>query len=123
MLAVRMARGEPKALEIVEDAPIPEPGYGEVRIKVLAAGLCGTDRHIYNWDPGIQDMIKPPMIPGHEFCGEVDEVGSNNWMELKKGDFVTAEMHLTCGHCYQCRTGKGHICKQSLIYGNFHHRN
>lgn len=121
MQAMSLVRPEARAMEFVDNAPVPEPGPGEARIKVLATGICGTDRHIYNWDPSMQDTIRPPLIPGHEFCGEIDKVGPNNWMDLAAGEFVTAEMHVTCGVCYQCRTGQGHICNNTLIYGI--HRN
>src|SRR5207237_2464588 len=77
---------------------------------------CGTDLHIYEWDRWAQRRIHPPLIPGHEFCGEVvahgDEVTS-----VKEGDFVSAEMHVACGKCVQCRTGEAHICQNVKIIG------
>src|SRR5436853_5723559 len=80
-------------------------GRTDVLVKVKVASICGTDLHIYEWDRWAQRRIHPPLIPGHEFCGEVvacgDEVTS-----VKEGDFVSAEMHVACGKCLQCRTGE-----------------
>src|SRR5207253_1212234 len=79
------------------------PGFGrtDVLVRVKVASICGTDLHIYEWDRWAQNRIHPPLIPGHEFCGEVvaygDEVTS-----VKEGDFVSAEMHVACGKCLQC---------------------
>ena len=85
-------------------------------VKVKVASICGTDLHIYEWDRWAQSRIHPPLIPGHEFCGEVvafgDEVTS-----VKEGDFVSAEMHVACGKCLQCRTGEAHICQNVKIIG------
>ena len=94
------------------------PAYGrtDVLVKVKVASICGTDLHIYEWDRWAQGRIHPPLIPGHEFCGEVvafgDEVTS-----VKEGDFVSAEMHVACGKCLQCRIGEAHICQNVKIIG------
>lgn len=105
----------------VRDCPIPQPGPGEVLIRVAAAAVCGTDKHIYHWDPSIQDSVKPPRIYGHEFCGFVESLGERAQRghegELAPGDYVSAEMHVVCGECPQCRTGNGHICTRTRIYG------
>jgi len=111
------------------DRPVPAPGPGEVVIRVEATGICGTDRHIWHWDPSVQFM-KPPVIFGHEFCGRVQAIGpdagdgargpSGGAQALKEGDYVSAEMHVVCGTCYQCRTGRGHICAKTRIYGLHH---
>ena len=104
----------------VREVAVPRPGEGEVRLKVRAAAICGSDRHIYHWDPTVRDMIVPPRIYGHEFCGEVDAVGpSPGRGDLREGDFVSAEMHVTCGFCRQCRSGQGHVCSRTRIIG-FH---
>src|SRR5260370_1166127 len=91
-------------------------GGSEVLVKVKVASIWGTDLHIYEWDRWAQGRIHPPLIPGHEFCGEVvafgDEVTS-----VKEGDFVSAEMHVACGKCLQCRTGEAHICQNVKIIG------
>jgi threonine 3-dehydrogenase len=105
----------------VRDCPIPEPGPDEVLIRVAATAICGTDKHIYHWDPSIQDSVKPPRVYGHEFCGFVEKLGSRAQRgfegELHPGDYVSAEMHVICGECPQCRSGQGHICVRTKIYG------
>jgi threonine 3-dehydrogenase len=105
----------------VRDCPVPKPGPGEVLIRVAAAAICGTDKHIYHWDPSIRDSVHPPRVYGHEFCGFVEELGPgaerSHEGALKPGDYVSAEMHVVCGECAQCRTGNGHICARTKIYG------
>ena len=97
---------------------VPQPGPDDILIRVGAAALCGTDKHIYHWHSSIQPAVKPPRIYGHEFCGFVEEIGSNvSRDDLKKGDYVAAEMHIVCGVCHQCRSGNGHICVKTKIYG------
>jgi threonine 3-dehydrogenase len=114
MLAVVKPEAAPGA--DVREVKIPAYGRNEVLVKVKAASICGTDLHIYEWDRWAQGRIHPPLIPGHEFCGEVvafgDEVTS-----VKEGDFVSAEMHVACGKCLQCRTGEAHICQNVSIIG------
>src|SRR5690554_851039 len=87
--------GAYKGAEIIE-APIPQPGPGEVLVKVKVTAICGTDVHIYNWDPWAQSRINPPLIFGHEFCGHVVELGSGV-KGVAEGDFVSVETHFTCG--------------------------
>jgi threonine 3-dehydrogenase len=87
-----------------------------VLIAVETASVCGTDLHIYHWDEWAQNRIKPPYIPGHEFCGTVAAVG-DLVHGLALGDFVSAEMHIACGHCLQCRTGQAHVCQFVKILG------
>ena len=102
----------------IRDCPVPKPGPDEVLIRVAAAAICGTDKHIYHWDPSIRDSVHPPRIYGHEFCGFIEEVGSRaERPNLRVGDYVSAEMHVVCGECPQCRTGNGHICAKTKIYG------
>ncbi len=109
----------PKAGAIeVADRPVPTPGPGEVVVQVKATGICGTDRHIYHWDPSVQFMPTPVTF-GHEFCGHVAALGKDV-ADLKEGEYVSAEMHVVCGSCYQCRTGRGHICSKTKIYGLHH---
>jgi len=100
----------------IRDVKIPSYGRTDVLVKVKVASICGTDLHIFEWDRWAQNRIHPPLIPGHEFCGEVvafgDEVTS-----VKEGDFVSAEMHVACGKCLQCRTGEAHICQNVRIIG------
>ncbi|MDX1661451.1 MAG: alcohol dehydrogenase catalytic domain-containing protein [Gemmatimonadota bacterium] len=104
----------------VRDVAIPEPGPGEARLKVLACAICGSDRHIWHWDESVRDMIDPPRVYGHEFCGEIDAVGpSPGRDDLVEGAYASAEMHVTCGTCRQCRAGQGHVCSRTEIIG-FH---
>ena len=94
----------------------PSAGPGEVLIAVRHAGVCGTDLHIADWDAWAQGRLKPPLVVGHEFAGEIVAVGDGVG-ELKVGQPVTAEGHIVCGHCVQCRTGNGHICRNTRIIG------
>src|SRR5437667_9658952 len=94
----------------------PAAGPGEVLIAVRHAGVCGTDLHIADWDAWAQGRLHPPVVVGHEFAGEIVGVG-DGVAELKTGQLVTAEGHIVCGHCLQCRTGNSHICKNTRIIG------
>ena len=114
MLAVVKPAAAPGA--DIRDVVIPTIGPTEVLVKVKVASVCGTDLHIYNWDQWAQGRIHPPLIPGHEFCGHVAAVGSEV-TTVKEGDFVSAEMHVACGKCFQCRTGEAHICQHVKIIG------
>src|SRR5947207_12180636 len=96
--------------------PRPEVGPGDVLVKVQVASICGTDLHIYEWDAWAQKRIRPPLVPGHEFCGTVAAIG-REVTSVKEGDFVSAEMHVNCGKCLQCRTGEAHICQNVKIIG------
>jgi len=107
-------RPEPGLKQIEADRPLP--GYREVLVKVKVTSVCGTDYHIYRWDEWAQEHIKPPRIIGHEFAGEVVEVGPDV-TSRKVGDMVAAESHIACGTCYQCRTGNSHICERLRIIG------
>lgn len=100
----------------LQQAPNPRPGDGEVLIRILATSLCGTDAHIYRWDEWAQQRIHPPRIIGHELCGEVAELG-HGVTSVAVGDYIAAESHLTCGVCFQCRTGQAHVCKNYRILG------
>src|SRR2546426_10511804 len=101
---------------VVKSVPKPSPGAGEVLIAVRHAGVCGTDLHIADWDPWAQSRMHPPVVIGHEFAGEIIAVG-DGVAELKTGRLVTAEGHIVCGHCLQCRTGNSHICRNTRIIG------
>lgn len=100
----------------VATVPKPSPGPGEVVIAVRHAGVCGTDVHIADWDAWASSRIRPPVVVGHEFAGEIVAVG-DGVAGLNAGELVTAEGHIVCGHCLQCRTGNGHICKNTRIIG------
>ena len=101
--------------EIVE-RDIPEIGPEQVLIKVESTSICGTDYHIYIWNKWAENNIQPPQIMGHEVAGKVVEKGSRVG-KVEIGDFVSAETHIPCGYCYQCETGKRHICKDMKILG------
>jgi threonine 3-dehydrogenase len=114
MKALRKVRAA-KGLEIAEVA-VPTVGPTDALVRVSAASICGTDLHIYGWDRWSQGRIKPPVTLGHEFCGVVERVGEEV-TAVKAGDFVSAEMHVNCGHCHQCRLGEAHICQNLKIIG------
>lgn len=90
--------------------PVPQPGIGEVQIKIHKTAICGTDVHIYNWDPWSQQHIKPPMVIGHEYVGEITALGPGV-TDYVIGDIVSGEGHIVCGHCRNCRAGNGQWCK------------
>jgi threonine 3-dehydrogenase len=100
----------------MREVPVPSIGATDVLVAVETAPVCGTDLHIYHWDEWAQARIKPPYIPGHEFCGTVAAVGELV-QGIATGDFVSAEMHVACGHCLQCRSGQAHVCQFVKILG------
>jgi threonine 3-dehydrogenase len=93
----------------LEDVPEPEYGINDVLIRVRYTGICGTDVHIYDWDEWAQKTIPVPMVIGHEFVGEIVEVGSNV-NDFHPGDIVSGEGHVTCGRCRNCLAGRRHLC-------------
>lgn len=114
MRAIIKPRAAP-GLEMVE-MDIPEIGPDEVLIKIKATSICGTDVHIYNWDPWAQSRIKPPLRIGHEFCGHIVAVG-REVKGFKEGDFVTSDSHIPDGTCPVCRQGQAHLCANLEILG------
>jgi threonine 3-dehydrogenase len=100
----------------MEDVPIPKPGVNEVLLKIRKSAICGTDLHIYKWDEWAQQTIKTPLIIGHEYVGEIVELGSEV-TQYNIGDRVTAEGHIACGHCRNCRRGRQHICDHTVGIG------
>lgn len=100
----------------LQDVPVPTIRDNEVLIKVRNAGVCGTDVHIHDWDAWASGRCRPPFTVGHEFAGEVAQVGSLV-ADVKIGDRVTAEGHIVCGHCHLCRTGNSHVCPNTKIIG------
>ncbi len=102
---------------VILEVPDPKPGPNEVLVKMKASSICGTDIHIWEWNHWAENRIKRlPMIFGHELCGDVVEVGKNV-TKVKVGDMVSAETHIIDNTCYQCRRGKGHICRNVEILG------
>lgn len=100
----------------LDDIPEPEVGINDVLIRVDRTGICGTDLHIYNWDAWAQKTIPVPMVVGHEFVGEIVEVGSNVH-DFYIGDVVSAEGHVVCGHCRNCLAGRRHLCAHTKGIG------
>ncbi|MDQ2909339.1 MAG: L-threonine 3-dehydrogenase [Candidatus Eremiobacteraeota bacterium] len=101
---------------VLNAAPVPAIGAADVLIRVRKAGVCGTDHHIYEWDTWAQRRVKPPLIVGHEFMGTVEAVGEAV-RGIAVGERVSAEGHISCGVCRQCRTGEAHICSHVKIIG------
>ncbi|MCA8994098.1 MAG: L-threonine 3-dehydrogenase [Planctomycetaceae bacterium] len=93
----------------MEDVPEPEVGNNDVLVRVLKTGICGTDIHIYKWDDWAQKTVPVPMVVGHEFVGEIVEVGSNV-KDFSVGELVSGEGHVVCGHCRNCWAGRRHLC-------------
>jgi len=115
MKAVVKTRKEPGA-ELVE-VSVPRPGADEVLVKLMAGSICGTDVHIYTWDSGAQVYVRNiPQVLGHEFAGTIVEVGKDV-KKFKVGDYVSAETHIYCGECVQCRNDQRHICETGRIFG------
>lgn len=100
----------------LEDVPEPEVGVNDVLIKVEKTGICGTDLHIYNWDEWAQKTIPVPMVVGHEFVGEIIQVGSNV-KDFYPGEIVSGEGHVVCGHCRNCLAGRRHLCAETSGIG------
>jgi threonine 3-dehydrogenase len=100
----------------LEDVPEPTIGINDVLINVDRTGICGTDVHIYNWDAWAQKTIPVPMVVGHEFVGEIVEVGSNV-ADFHPGDIVSGEGHVVCGRCRNCLAGRRHLCNDTKGIG------
>ena len=114
MKAIVKTAAEPGAE--LREVPLPRPPRDGVLVKIKAVSICGTDFHVYSWDPWAQGRVRPPVIMGHEWAGEVVEVGPEV-QSLRVGDYVSGESHKVCGHCLQCRTGQGHVCRNTKIFG------
>ncbi|WP_040678338.1 L-threonine 3-dehydrogenase [Nitratireductor pacificus] len=100
----------------MERVPVPEIGPNDVLIKVRKTAICGTDVHIWNWDEWASKTVPVPMVVGHEFVGVVAEVG-DAVTEYQVGQRVAGEGHIVCGHCRNCRAGRGHLCRNTLGVG------
>lgn len=98
------------------EVPKPELGHNDVMIKIRKTAICGTDVHIYNWDEWSQKTIPVPMVVGHEYIGEIVEIGQEV-KGFKIGDRVSGEGHITCGHCRNCRGGRTHLCRNTIGVG------
>jgi len=100
----------------LQDVPRPSVGPNDVLIRIRRNAICGTDMHIYHWDGWAQRTIPVPMTVGHEYCGEIVEVGSEV-SGFAVGDRVSGEGHLTCGYCRNCRAGRRHLCRNTVSVG------
>lgn len=114
MKALVKAKPEPGIW--MQDLPEPATGPNDVKIRIRKTAICGTDIHIYNWDEWAKSTITLPMTVGHEFMGEVVEIGSQV-AGFSIGDRVSGEGHITCGHCRNCRAGNRHLCRNSVGVG------
>ena len=115
MAALRKAAAAP-GLDLDRAAEVPRPGPGEVVVAITYAGICGTDRHIYEWDAWSSERVPLGIIVGHELCGRVVAIGPGV-TRVAVGARVSAEGHIGCGSCQPCRTGNGHICERVDIIG------
>jgi threonine 3-dehydrogenase len=100
----------------LREVPMPAVGINDVLIRVHKTGICGTDLHIESWDPWAAKAIQPPLVVGHEFVGEITEVGSNV-VDFAAGDLVSGEGHVVCGRCRHCLAGRRHLCANSIGLG------
>ena len=98
------------------DADKPEVGHNDLLIKIRKTAICGTDMHIYHWDDWSQKTIPVPMVVGHEYVGEVVDMGQEV-RGFSVGDRVSGEGHITCGHCRNCRAGRRHLCRNTQGVG------
>src|SRR5918993_3606130 len=100
----------------LRDVPMPEVGINDILIRVRKTGICGTDLHIESWDAWAARTIKPPLVVGHEFVGEIVEVGANV-ADFGPGDLVSGEGHVVCGRCRHCLAGRRHLCANTIGLG------
>ena len=114
MRALAKTRPEPGA-ELIE-RQVPTPGPGEVLLKMVAASICGTDYHLYSWDTWASEIVKPPVVLGHELAGVVAEAGAGV-TRVKEGDLVGVESHIVDWTCAQCRAGNMHLCRNLRVIG------
>ncbi|HTK44692.1 MAG TPA: L-threonine 3-dehydrogenase [Patescibacteria group bacterium] len=114
MLALVKAKAGPGLR--LQDVPVPEIGINDVLIRVHKTGICGTDLHIESWDPWAARTIQPPLVLGHEFVGEIVEVGANV-SGFRPGDIVSGEGHVVCGKCRHCLAGQRHLCVDTVGLG------
>ncbi len=111
-----LVKAKPEKGIWMDEVPVPEPGPNDVLIKVRKSAICGTDIHIYEWDDWAAKTVPVPMAIGHEFVGEIAALGSAA-TRYKVGQRVTAEGHIVCGTCRNCRAGRGHLCRNTLGVG------
>lgn len=112
-----LVKAKPERGIWLEEASIPTISENDVLIKIKKSAICGTDAHIYNWDEWAQEHIQTPRIIGHEFVGEIVEIGKNAKPHFKVGDRVSGEGHIACSHCRNCRSGRSHLCRKNISVG------
>ena len=100
----------------LREVPRPQVGINDVLVRVHKTGICGTDLHIASWDPWAAKTIVPPIVVGHEFVGDIVEVGSNV-ADFAPGDLVSGEGHVVCGRCRHCLAGRRHLCARTIGLG------
>lgn len=111
-----LVKAKPEEGLWMEHVPVPEPGPDEVLIKVKKSAICGTDVHIWKWDEWSAKTVPVPMVVGHEFCGEIVDLGKAA-RKYQLGQRVSGEGHLVCGICRNCRAGRGHLCRNTTGVG------
>ena len=111
-----LAKLKPEEGIWLTDVPEPEVGHNDILIKIRKTAICGTDVHIYNWDEWSRKTIPVPMVVGHEYAGEIVDMGQEV-QGYKIGDRVSGEGHITCGHCRNCRAGRRHLCRNTIGVG------
>ena len=111
-----LVKAKPEEGLWLQDVPVPDITHNDVLIKILKTAICGTDVHIYNWDKWSQKTIPVPMHVGHEFVGIIEKTGSHV-KDFKKGDLVSGEGHIICGHCRNCLAGRRHLCMDTKGVG------
>src|SRR3990170_2289186 len=111
-----LVKQEPGPGLVLTDVPEPEIGINDVLIRVDRTGICGTDLHIYDWNEWAQETVPVPLVIGHEFVGEIVEVGSNV-SDFRPGDLVSGEGHVVCGRCRHCLAGRRNLCAHTIGLG------
>jgi len=112
-----LVKTKPEVGITLQNIPVPTLGPNDVLIKIIKTSFCGTDAHIYNWDAWAAQHIHLPLVLGHEFYGEIVEIGKEVQSYFKIGDRVSGENHIACGHCRNCRAGRAHICRANISVG------
>jgi threonine 3-dehydrogenase len=112
-----LIKSQPKPGITLEDVLAPKLGHNDVLVKIKKTAICGTDLHIYNWDEWAAKHIPLPIIIGHEFVGEIVDIGAEVKSYFKIGERVSGEGHIACGHCRNCRAGRSHLCRFNISVG------
>ncbi len=111
-----IVKKNPRPGLILDEVPVPDVGLNDVLIRIHKTSICGTDVHIYDWNSWAQNSISLPLVIGHEFVGTIEAVGSNVH-DFRKGDVVSGEGHIVCGHCRNCLAGRRHLCMNTRGVG------